>query len=439
MFALIASWGLLCNGTFFEWLRSSLSRNVYDSHRLYRPESISPVVFLYIAEICVLTLVCLIASAIFDGIAGLLFWILLFGIAEGIFVISVTLHTIYARATRYFFCVVGRGLATPLISIALIQGMSNKGEAVTLAVISAGLIIGAVNLLFDPAMRQCRRAEINRENFNAIFRFGLPIAFSASTSTLSGQIDRIIVGALLGPTVLGIYAVICDVAQKPISVLITAINTVAYPYYLRATERNGLKDGFRRLEESGNYLVAATFGIPILCILFGDLVLRFFYSDDIPEYGPIIFGVAAATALLRGLLGAFYYPAFQLARITNPILRISVILMVASLAATGIGGITLGVYGVAFGCFAAVLLGVGIAQYGVGALGDVGLFNKRNLALVAAHAIWIPVYVAVPWQGVPSWLPAIVYTLTSYATVALVVFRTPRIGGGDRLPGDNGN
>ena len=427
-YALIATWGLLLNGTVFEWLRQTLSRNIYDSERQYRPESVSPIVALYALTIFLLSVFYVVVLLVISPHSNTLFWILIFAVAEGSFVITVTLHTIYARARRYFVSMVGRGTAIPVLSYFLIQQMDDQGVAVVTAIVSVSLIIAFVNFLFEPALRCVQLSQITRANIKATVGFGLPLAFSATTNALAGQIDRILVGAILGPTTLGVYAVICDIAQKPISVLLTAINTVAYPYYLRSTENSGIAQGFKSLNLSGNYLIAATVGMPVVCYLFGDLLLGFFYNEDIPSYAAVVFGAAAATALVRGLLGAFYFPAFQLARETRIIMQISVTLMIASLSATSLGGLAAGIYGIALGSLIAVIIGLSVAENKVRRLGPASLFTRRNFGLALAHVVWLPLYLLLHNWGYQWWILPALYITATYSTASLVMWRQTRIG-----------
>lgn len=153
------------------------------------------------------------------------------------------------------------------------------------------------------------RLSLQSDGLRRALRFGLPLTVNGLSLALLGQLDRILVGALLGVTVLGRYGLATTLVAMPTSLIFRVGMSVSQPY-LSAAWRDGVPGALPRLYRG------MTFGFAVLALVFaigvatlGDPLLRLVFG---PAYAVgdgfmalLSFGIlirfAKGTANLGGL------------------------------------------------------------------------------------------------------------------------------------------
>jgi O-antigen/teichoic acid export membrane protein len=112
---------------------------------------------------------------------------------------------------------------TALVSIVLAL---NGFGAMSLAIGQlTGSVAGAV--LFCVFAPEGLRLGFNPAKARALLKFGLPLAGSSIVVFATNNVDRMVVGAVLGPTALGYYALALNLASWPVSVFSQPVRGVA--------------------------------------------------------------------------------------------------------------------------------------------------------------------------------------------------------------------
>ena len=129
---------------------------------------------------------------------------------------------------------------------------------------------------------QPNRFAWDKEAAQKIFTFGKWIFFSTALTFLASQADRLILGKLLSPTVLGLYGIAYTFADVPRQVIVALSGKVIFPAFSKLA--NLPRETFRAkiLKNRTPILLALAAGLPIL-ISFGDYVIFILYKKEYYE------------------------------------------------------------------------------------------------------------------------------------------------------------
>jgi O-antigen/teichoic acid export membrane protein len=129
---------------------------------------------------------------------------------------------------------------------------------------------------------QPNRLAWDKEAAQKIFTFGKWIFFSTALTFLASQADRLILGKLLSPTVLGLYGIAYTFADVPRQVIIALSGKVIFPTFSKLA--NLPRETFRAkiLKNRIPILLALAAGLPIL-VSFGDYVIFILYKKEYYE------------------------------------------------------------------------------------------------------------------------------------------------------------
>lgn len=129
---------------------------------------------------------------------------------------------------------------------------------------------------------QPNRFAWDKEAAQKIFTFGKWIFFSTALTFLASQADRLILGKLLSPTVLGLYGIAYTFADVPRQVIVALSGKVIFPAFSKLA--NLPRETFRAkiLKNRTPILLALAAGLPIL-VSFGDYVIFILYKKEYYE------------------------------------------------------------------------------------------------------------------------------------------------------------
>ena len=131
------------------------------------------------------------------------------------------------------------------------------GALVSLALVLAGLgaialVLGRVLASLVSAVMLVRMSPLpyrlgwNSALVRPLLRFGLPLAGASALTFLAGYVDQILVGSLLGPTLLGYYVLAFNLASWPVTVLSQPVRAVAPALFSRLQhDGEGMRTSFR--------------------------------------------------------------------------------------------------------------------------------------------------------------------------------------------------
>ncbi|MGY1694447.1 oligosaccharide flippase family protein [Geodermatophilus sp. SYSU D00766] len=203
--------------------------------------------------------------------------------------------------------------------------------AVAGGVLLAAFAPSALRLGFDPGRAR------------ALLRFGLPLAGSSIVVFAVGNVDRLVVGAVLGPVPLGLYVLAVNLANWPVAVFSQPVRAVAPATLARLQHRpDVMRSTF--LVFAG-LLTAVT--APVCALLGGaaEPLVRLVYGT---VWAPAAEALPwlAALAVLRVLFELHYDHLVVLAR-TRAVFAAQVVWLAALLPATVLGARAAGAEGTA--------------------------------------------------------------------------------------------
>ena len=181
-----------------------------------------------------------------------------------------------------------------------------------LAIISASLIIGLISLSLQIASVRTVCGPIilfpkfDRASFREIFSFGAFSWVQALAGAVFYNADRLVVGALMGTSALGIYAV-CVQATQPIHGITTAALNFMFPHISarhEAGERSSLKRLFR-LATWANIVLVVVLSAPL--VLFGRQILSIWMGPAFALQAYIVLEWLVCANACLGLCVASHY------------------------------------------------------------------------------------------------------------------------------------
>src|SRR6266508_1681727 len=213
-----------------------------------------------------------------------------------------------------------------------------------------GAVAGAV--LFIAFAPDAMRFGFNREQAMALMRFGLPLAGSSIVVLAVANLDRFLIGAVLGPVPLGFYVLAANLSNWPVSVFSQPVRAVAPAALARLQgDPPAMRSTF--LSTAG-LLGSVTLPVCVLLAVAAEPLIRFVYGGA---------WVAAATVLpwlaLVGALRILFelvYDYFVVLASTRVVFTVQVVWLVALIPSLYLAAKHIG------------MGGVGAAQLAVAAL-----------------------------------------------------------------------
>ncbi|WP_217651101.1 oligosaccharide flippase family protein [Geodermatophilus nigrescens] len=294
------------------------------------------------------------------------------------------------------------------ISLAIGQLTGSVAGAVLLAAFAPS----ALRLGFDPARAR------------ALLRFGLPLAGSSIVVFAAGNVDRLIVGAVLGPVPLGLYVLAVNLSNWPVAVFSQPVRAVA-PATLARLQHDPASMRSTFLTTLG-LLAAVT--APVCALLGGaaEPLVRLVYGAVWVPAADVLPWLAAL-AVLRVLFELHYDHLVVLAR-TGVVFTAQVLWLAALVPATVVGARAAGAPGAA--AAALVVAALVVAPVYLTAVRREGIAPSAVGRRVAppvggALAVGVLAWLATRSLG-PDLLALAVAAVPAVVAVALLLYRSRR-------------
>lgn len=235
-----------------------------------------------------------------------------------------------------------------LTSIALaISGMG----AISLAIGRlTGAVAGGLLLLFFESASM--RFGFNRAKARKLMRFGLPLAGSSILVFAVNNVDRMLVGAILGPVPLGYYVLASNLAGWPVNIFSSPVRAVAPAALSRLQNDRPLMR--RTFLSTAGLLAAVTLPACVLLTGAAEPLIRFVYGSVWQPAATVLpwLGLLAALRIIFELI----YDYFVVLASSRVVFTVQVIWLAALIPALYAGAELWG------------LPGTGVAQLAVGLL-----------------------------------------------------------------------
>jgi O-antigen/teichoic acid export membrane protein len=145
-------------------------------------------------------------------------------------------------------------------------------------------------------------------------RYGLPLTVTFALGWVVSGSDRLLLAWLMDERTVGVYAAGYDLVFQSLTLLLTIINTAAFPLAVTALERHGPDDARVQVAQNGELIISAALaggaglvvmGAPIVALLIGEA-----FRADALRILPWI----AAASVLAGIKAYHFDIAFHLGR-----------------------------------------------------------------------------------------------------------------------------
>jgi PST family polysaccharide transporter len=220
--------------------------------------------------------------------------------------------------------------------------------------LAAGQLVGAVagGVLLAAFAPAGLRPGFDRGTARALLRFGLPLAGSSIVVFAVANVDRLIVGAVLGPVPLGFYVLAANLSNWPVTMFSQPVRAVAPAALARLQGDPAAMRG--TFLSSAGLLASVTVPVCVLLAVTAEPLVRLVYGA---AWGP-----ASAVLPWLALLGALRivfeltYDYFVVLAETRVVLTVQVLWLIVLVPAVYLGARTGGSAGAAAGQFAVGLL-----------------------------------------------------------------------------------
>nr|WP_320165790.1 oligosaccharide flippase family protein [uncultured Methylophaga sp.] len=125
----------------------------------------------------------------------------------------------------------------------------------------------------------------NSEDAKELFKFGKWIVLSTALTFFASQIDRLLLGYLLGASVLGVYTIAVMFKETTLKAIQMLSSKVLFPSYSKLINSGDDKRLYRALKKTRIILIASTWFVSIFLIFIGSYVIDLLYDD---RYGDAI-------------------------------------------------------------------------------------------------------------------------------------------------------
>ena len=144
------------------------------------------------------------------------------------------------------------------------------------------------------------RPKFRTPQFVAAFKFGYPLAFNGLGLALTNQADRLVVGALLGLSNLGIYSIVLLVTTVPLMMVSRFTSTISLSALHNSAHRPAVFTARLRLAGSVFPLIFAVYSIGILTMMNIVTPRVFGHQFEVSKSALLILSVGAFIRLARG-------------------------------------------------------------------------------------------------------------------------------------------
>ncbi|BBH68033.1 lipopolysaccharide biosynthesis protein [Actinoplanes sp. OR16] len=282
-----------------------------------------------------------------------------------------------------------------------------------------GAAAGAV--LFFWFAPQGLRFGFDRVQARKLLKFGLPLAGSSIVVFAAQNVDRLLIGALLGPVSLGYYVLAANLSNWPINVFSAPVRAVA-PAALSRLQHD--PPTMRRTFLSTAGLLAAVV-LPVCAVLGGlaEPVIRLVYGEVWLPAASVLVWLAALAAFR--ILFELIYDYFVVLAHSRAVFTVQVVWLFALIPATWAGATTAGLNGASAAQVA--VAGLVVLPFYLFELHRDGIratkFGARLVLPLAGAAVAAGICAGVVALGLPDLLTLVIGGTAGLAVMALLGYR----------------
>jgi O-antigen/teichoic acid export membrane protein len=118
-----------------------------------------------------------------------------------------------------------------------------------------------------------------KEAASSLFKFGRWILVSTALTFFAAQIDRILLGYLMGTTTLGIYSIAAMFKETAFKATQLLGNKVLFPSYSKLVRENDNNRLYDALKKTRILIISTTWVATISLIILGSTIIDFLYDD----------------------------------------------------------------------------------------------------------------------------------------------------------------
>ena len=285
------------------------------------------------------------------------------------------------------------------------------------------LLIGTQTLTFAAAawllwrmITEDRRKRFDRASMIEIARYSLPLLVTFGLAGTAIMLDRILLEWLMGPALLGIYAVSYQLARPIVDILFNAVNLVGFPKLVRAYENDGDIGAQKELYHKNVTMAILTMPVVAFMLVSSTIISDVILVKDYATFAPITIQIIVVATFLRGWTNFMINQIFLLRK--TPIdTAYSIILGIAAIVAAGFLLIPhFGIYGAALSALIGAVVETAVAYALAMRRMRFRAFGVEIIKIAVACAfggalIWL----GIDLFGVAGWLFASVGVLSGYA------------------------
>lgn len=279
------------------------------------------------------------------------------------------------------------------LGVGALLAWAGLGAAAPLVGLLAGHVIAFVVFglsLWRGIAPRLPEAAVLREHL----RYGLPLTVTFALAWVVSGSDRVLIAHFLDEQAVGVYAAGYDLAFQSLTLVLTTINTAAYPLAVTALERSGEAAAREQLRQNGEWILAAALAGAAGLIVLAPALVAVLIGEAFREGALVVLPWVAAAAALAGIKAYHFDIAYHLGRASQYLVATGAVAAIANVAlnlwlipAHGILGAawaTLGAYGLA------LLLSAAVGQRAFPMPSTASLLIKAGgVGAAAALAAWL--------------------------------------------------
>ena len=143
-------------------------------------------------------------------------------------------------------------------------------------------------------------------------RYGLPLTVTFALGWVVASSDRLLIAWYLDEAAAGLYAAGYDLAFQSLTLLLSIINTAAYPLVVRALEHGGATAASKQLSQNGAIIVAAALTGAVCLVVLAPHIVGVLIGEKFRAGALSILPLVAAAAAVSGIKAFHLDIAFHL-------------------------------------------------------------------------------------------------------------------------------
>ncbi|WP_417535538.1 oligosaccharide flippase family protein [Methylophaga sp.] len=147
--------------------------------------------------------------------------------------------------------------------------------------VAGGLVNAFIKMFLSHVWiaKQTNRFQWEKEAASSLFKFGRWILASTALTFFASQIDRILLGYLMGTSTLGIYSIAAMFKETAFKATQMLGSKVLFPSYSRLVRENDHQRLYIALRKTRLLMIAATWAATLLLITLGSQIIDWLYDS----------------------------------------------------------------------------------------------------------------------------------------------------------------